>query len=93
LTFEICLSYKIVDLKDNKIIFDVNSKKITVMQEEKESLEAEVAKLKESLTDPAPERVSIEQFLNLSKNAGTAVQNGCYKRCNLSFNLFELSFG
>lgn len=33
------------------------------------------AELKDQLTDPEEDRLSIEQFLNLSKNAGVIIQS------------------
>ncbi len=70
------ISYKIINFKDNKIVYTANSERLEDLQDEMDMLKADVAKSKELLKTPEKDIVSFEQFLNLSKNAGTAVENG-----------------
>lgn len=70
------LSYKLVDLKLPPLAKKINEERLTDLEAEKQQLETEIAKLKQKVTDPDKERISIEQFLNLSKNAGRIIQAG-----------------
>ena len=53
----------------------VNEDRVLELEQEKEELNNQIAELKEQLTDPEQDKLSIEQFLNLSKNAGVIVQS------------------
>ncbi len=49
--------------------------KIGNLEDDEEELEAEIAKLEKLIRDPQQDKMSIEQFLNLSKNASLIVQS------------------
>lgn len=52
-----------------------NENRVIELDGEKVNVEAKIAKLQAKLTNPEDDRLSIEQFLNLSKNAGVIVQS------------------
>ncbi len=54
----------------------VNEEKIEELDGQKEALTEEIATLKEQLADPEKEKLTVEQFLNLSKKAATIVKSG-----------------
>ena len=70
------VAYKVIDYDKDSTVRKINEDKISELEQEKESLEGKVAKIKEKLVDPQKEILSVEQFLNLSKNATVAVQKG-----------------
>lgn len=51
-------------------------KKLLELEVEEKRMEKEVKKLQEQLTDPEADKLSLEQFLNLSKEAAVRVQAG-----------------
>ncbi|MBI2601265.1 hypothetical protein HYW42_04915 [Candidatus Daviesbacteria bacterium] len=53
----------------------VNEDRVLELEQEKEELNGKIIELKDQLTDPEQDKLSIEQFLNLSKNAGVIVQS------------------
>lgn len=69
-------SLKIVDMGLKDKIFEVNKQKIIEEEAEKDELGKEIEALKEKLTDPEKDRLSLEQFLNLVNNADRAVKSG-----------------
>src|SRR3989344_3509694 len=54
----------------------VNEEKITELDAQKDILTDEIVVLKEQLADPEKEKLTVEQFLNLSKNAAKIVKSG-----------------
>ena len=70
------ISYKILDFKDNKTVMDINKERLEQFNEELVTLKNDVAKLKDLVKEPEQEIVTIQQFLNLSKNAGIAIETG-----------------
>lgn len=54
----------------------VNEERIAELDFQKEELEGKIAELNAQLKDPAKEKLTIEQFLNLSRNAARAVKSG-----------------
>lgn len=68
-------SLKIVDFSENDRVRQENEKRIGLLQKEEEGLKSDTSRLKEALKDPNQDRLTIEQFLNLSKNAGNIVQS------------------
>lgn len=69
-------SLRIVDMNLHGPAKEINEAKIVEELAQKEELEGELTNLKEKLTDPEKDRLSLEQFLNLSKNAATKVKSG-----------------
>lgn len=53
----------------------IGQDKIAELEQEKEQLDNDIGKLKNKVTNPEEDKLSIEQFLNLSKNAGVIVQS------------------
>ena len=53
----------------------INENKVIELESEKIDLNNQVEELKGKLTKPEEDRLNIEQFLNLSKNAGAIVQS------------------
>lgn len=54
---------------------NINEARVIELESEKANLEDQIAKLKEELTNPEDDKLSIEEFLNLSKNAGAIIQS------------------
>ena len=68
-------SLNIVDMHLKDKILEVNEHKIKEEQEEKEELGKEIGELQAKLTDPEKDRLTLEQFLNLVKNADSIVKS------------------
>lgn len=68
-------SLKIADLNLQGTAKAVNEQKIAEEVAEKNEIEADVEKLKALLTDPDKDRLTLEQFLNLSKKAETIIKS------------------
>lgn len=64
----------IMDHQKDTPIYQANAKRIAELGPDVEKLHKEVAKLKEELAQPQRLQLSLEQFLNLSKNAATKVK-------------------
>jgi hypothetical protein len=54
----------------------INEDRIEELDSQKGSLIEEIAKIKEQITDPEKDKLSLKQFLNLSKEAVNIVQSG-----------------
>lgn len=59
----------------SKIVREENEKRVAELEEEKNVLDQELVELKAQLRDPNADRLSLEQFLNLSKNAAMIVKS------------------
>lgn len=68
-------SLGLLQLNIQPTVKKVNEDRVLELEQEKEELNGEIAGLKDQLTDPAQDKLSIEQFLNLPKNAGVIVQS------------------
>ena len=68
-------SLSIVDKNLKDKVLEVNQQKIEDEEAEKAELEKEIETYKAKLTDPEKDRLSLEQFLNLVKNADTIVKS------------------
>src|SRR3989344_8086867 len=68
-------SLKVVDMRLKDKILEVNEQKIIEEQEEREELGKEIGELQAKLTDPEKDRLTLEQFLNLVKNADSIVKS------------------
>lgn len=64
----------ILDLAPNSTTRKLNENKIDELSTKKDELEVKIAKLEEKLKKPDDERLTLEQFLNLSKKASAIVQ-------------------
>jgi DNA invertase Pin-like site-specific DNA recombinase len=70
------LSLSILKSSTNKTAKEYGEQEIEDKSIQKEELEKEIQKLKEKLEKSEVEEISLEQFLNLSKNAPVVVKNG-----------------
>lgn len=83
------IGLKIIDYKQDSLVWKVNNDQMLKLEADTKDLEAQIAELRERETDPAQELLSIEQFLNLAKKAGSKVKAanevGKDKICRLIF--------
>ena len=63
------LTYKIVGYKQEDRIWIANRKRLDGLEDQEKELTQDIAKLEKLLADPERDKLSLEQFLNLSKNA------------------------
>lgn len=70
------ISYKVLKFPEESIVRKNNEERLMEYQLEAEELKAEVSNLKNMTLNSDKELISLEQFLNLSKNASKAVQLG-----------------
>lgn len=63
------ISYKILSYKKEDRVWVANRKKLDELEDQERQLTQDIAKLEELLKDPERDKLSLEQFLNLSKNA------------------------
>ncbi|MBU1323574.1 MAG: recombinase family protein [Elusimicrobia bacterium] len=68
-------SLKIIDYDDQTPIYKANANRITQLNEKVNQLTSDVEKLQSQLREPETDRLTIEQFLNLSKKAGVIVKS------------------
>lgn len=69
-------SLGILGLDKKSTIYKVNEHKIDELGLKKDSLDGDIGKLKALLTDPDKDKLTLQQFLNLSKNAVNIVKMG-----------------
>ncbi len=62
---------KIIEYETNTSIWKINSDKIAELDAQATSLNEKIGKLGTQLREPETDRLTIEQFLNLSKNAAS----------------------
>lgn len=62
--------------EENPTVKRINQKRIEELEQNKEELEQEIAELNNNLSDPEKDKLTIEQFLNLSKRASKIVKSG-----------------
>ncbi len=67
---------KIVDFEKSSTVRKVNEDKIAELEDQKEQLKGQIAKLQQQIAEPEKERLTLQEFLNLSKNAATVVKSG-----------------
>ncbi len=68
------IGLKIIDYKQDSPIWKVNNEQLQKLEAERKDFEKQIKELKEAQTDPEKDVLSIEQFLNLAKNAGSKVK-------------------
>lgn len=69
------ISLGIIKLSVGSPAFKINEDKITELNDQKIELEGKIEELKTQISNPEDDRLTIEQFLNLSKNAATIVKS------------------
>ena len=85
-------SLKIVNYNPINRVWQENSDKIAQLELDEKRLKGDIAKLTAKLTNPEEDRLSIEQFLNLSKNAERIVQSADEKLKDYICRLMFLNF-
>lgn len=75
------ISLKLINFSKDSTVYRVNSKKLEELEVRAEELVNEIKVLQTQQTDPAQDALSLEQFLNLSKNASSYLKaaNGVAK--------------
>lgn len=68
------ISLKIIDYRQDSPVWTLNNNRVVELEAEAKDLKKQVAELRTLLNDPEQEILSIEQFLNLAKNAGSKVK-------------------
>ena len=68
------IAYKVLKFDEDSPIRRVNEKRVEDYEIEKDQIKSELVTLKGQLVDPDQQIITLENFLNLSKNAGKAVQ-------------------
>ncbi len=68
------IGLKIVDYKQDSPVWKVNNEQILKLEADSKDLANQITELKETMKDPKQELLSIEQFLNLAKNAGSKLK-------------------
>ena len=85
-------SYGIIRLPQDSRAFKENSAKIAGLETEEERIKTEITELRNQLTDPNKVKLSLEQFLNLVKNAETISQSADYVKKDALCRLIFLNF-
>ena len=62
-------------LEKDSDTWKINDNKINELGSERQDVEGQIAKIKQQITGPNADRLSLESFLNLSKNANRIVQS------------------
>ncbi len=68
-------SLKVLELDKNSTIRKVNEARIAELETLLEETEQAIQTIKKQIVDPEQERLTLQQFLNLSKNAAVVVQS------------------
>ena len=68
-------SLNIVKLPKTSPAWDINNQKISELATQTEDTKEMIKKLRQRLTNPVEDKLSLEDFLNLSKNAGAVVKS------------------
>lgn len=68
------IGLKIIDYTKSSPVWKVNNDQMLKLEADIENLEKQITELREQESDPVQELLSIEQFLNLAKKAGSKVK-------------------
>ena len=68
-------SLKIIEYETGSPVWKINSAKVAELDAQVTTLGEKIGKLETQLREPETDRLTIEQFLNLSKNAATIVKS------------------
>jgi DNA invertase Pin-like site-specific DNA recombinase len=68
------LGLKLIDYKQDSPVWKVNNERILQLEADSKDLKIQVDELRAEQSDPVQELLSIEQFLNLAKNAGSKMK-------------------
>ena len=67
---------KVLDFEKSSTVRKVNEDKIAELEDQKEQLKEQIAKLQQQIAEPEKDMLTLEEFLNLSKNAAAVVKSG-----------------
>ncbi len=79
-------------LTENKTAYQINADELAKQKTKQSQVEATIAELRAKLTDEEEDELSLEEFLNLSKNAATTVKAGDAIAKDLICRLLFLNF-
>lgn len=68
-------SLQILKLDPQSRIYRENAERVSELEDEEVELQKEIAKLEKQIRTPEDDKLTLEQFLNLSKNGGVIVQS------------------
>ena len=89
------LSLGITKVSKKSPAWEINNQRINELADQIVDIEKEVERLKKQIIDPEEEKLSVEDFLNLSKNAGVVVKsaNAVVKDqiCRIIFSNFSVN--
>lgn len=68
------IGLKIIDYSKDSPVWKVNNEQLLKLEAEEKDLKKQITELQEQQTDPQQDVLSVEQFLNLAKNAGSKVK-------------------
>lgn len=85
-------SLKIIDFKKDDQIYQTNLNKINELLEQSNQLNGEIEKIQNKLRRPEEDQMTIEQFLNLSKNAELLVKAADFIQKDAISRLIFLNF-
>src|SRR3989344_646137 len=86
------ISLKLVKFEKGSRVYQENMDRIAQLEDEERTLKKNINKLGGQLRDPEEDKLSIEQFLNLSKNAEGIVQSADEKVKDLICRFIFLNF-
>ena len=70
------ISYKILDFEKGSLVRINNENRLLQNQDELSKLNIETENIRNLLKDPEEKKVTVKEFLNLSRNASSAIQRG-----------------
>lgn len=85
-------TYRLIRFDKESRVYKENMDRITHLEDEERTLKKNISKLEGKLRDPEEDKLSIEQFLNLSKNAERIVQSADEKVKDLICRFIFLNF-
>ncbi len=68
------IALKLIDYNQDSPVWKINNEQMLKLEADAKDLETQIEELRTELSDPEQELLSIEQFLNLAKNAGSKVK-------------------
>lgn len=68
-------SLQILKLDPNSRIYKENAERVSELEDEEAELQKDIAKIESKIRTPEDDKLTLEQFLNLSKNAGVVIQS------------------
>ncbi|HUA13159.1 MAG TPA: recombinase family protein [Candidatus Sulfotelmatobacter sp.] len=68
------IGLKLIDYSQDSPVWKVNNDELIKLEKDAKDLKKQIVELKENQTDPKKDILSIEQFLNLAKKAGSKVK-------------------